>query len=102
LWINVAELLTIITVTDDAGDPTEQQTFTRVFCNELSVGQTEFYQAMATGLKPEIKLELNRFEYNNEKKVKYNNIVYDVIRTYAKDVGIIEVTLGGGVNNATS
>lgn len=101
MWCNIAHIISTKKDTDDAGDPVEEKVFTEVFCNELSVGQTEFYQAMATGLKPEIKLEMHRFEYNNEKQVKYNDIIYEVIRTYAKNTEFIEITLGGGINATT-
>lgn len=101
MWSNIANLITVIRTTDNAGDPTEIETFDQVFCNELSVGQTEFYQAMATGFKPEIKIEMNRFEYTNQKQVLYNSITYDVIRAYAKNTEVIELTLGGGINGAT-
>lgn len=102
MFKDVAFLIKKNKVTDDAGDPVETEIEQMVFCNEKSVGQSEFYQAMASGLKPEIKLEIMSFEYDNQKQIRYKDRVYDVIRTYVKDsADIIELTLGGGINGAT-
>lgn len=57
---------------DEYGDPKITETAREVFCREASVGQTEFYQAHANGLKPEIKLVLSDYlEYNGEQLVRY-------------------------------
>lgn len=98
MWDNVVNLIVVTKTVDDAGDIVEQETTTTIFCNELSVGQSEYYQAMANGFKPEIKLKIHRLEYNNQKKAEYNGIKYDVIRTYANDNETVELVLGGGVN----
>lgn len=101
MWDSVVKLVNVTKTVDDAGDMAETETTSIVFCDELSVGQSEHYQAMANGLKPEIKLKVYRFEYRNEKKVEYNGTKYDVIRTYANDKETIELVLGGGVNATT-
>lgn len=101
MWDNEAYLIKIITGVDDIGDTTEQISESHVFCNELSIGQNEFYQAHSQGLKPEIKLEINRIDYNGEQRARYNNTTYKVIRTFVKG-DIIEITLEGDVHNAST
>lgn len=86
---------------DSAGDTIEtpEVVETEVFCNILSIGQSEFYQAMASGFKPELKLEIYEAEYSGEKTIKVNNKTYDVIRTFrTKNSDILEITLGSDIN----
>lgn len=84
---------------NDMGDTIETPGKPRmVFANKKSVTQSEFYQAAATGLKPEIKLEVRTIEYNEEPKLTYNDKVYTVIRTYEKNSEITELVCSGIVN----
>ena len=54
-----------------------------VFCKLCSIGQTEFYQAQATGYKPELKFVIADYlDYDYETMIKYNEKLYRVIRTY--------------------
>lgn len=53
-----------------------------IFCEEKSIGMSEFYQANSSGFKPEIKLIIPLIDYDKQKYVKYNDIEYRVIRTY--------------------
>ena len=60
-----------------------------MFAELRSIGQSEFYQAQATGLKPEIKFVLPDYlEYRNEKKIRFKDFNeeeeqdYTVLRTY--------------------
>lgn len=101
MWNDVAELVSITKITDDVGDTIEKENAYQVFCNEVSIRQSEFYQAMATGIKPEITLEIHRFEYENQKRVRYKNKIYEVIRTFSKNEEVLEITLGGGVHGTT-
>lgn len=75
---------------------------TMVFCNEKSVKYQEFYQAHATGLKPEIVLEVNQTDYNSEQYIKYEDKEYTVLRTYKIGPDIIELTLQRGVDDVTT
>lgn len=90
--------------TNDYGDVVVEIVYSlqHVFTNTKSVGQKEFYEAQATGFKPELKLEMSVHDYNNQRFVKCNNVEYSVVRTYQKGLDIIEVTLERGVNNASS
>lgn len=74
---------------DEYGDPVITETSREVFCGEVSVGQSEFYQAHAVGLKPEIKLKLTDYlDYNGEELLRYTPKgqteaqLFRVLRTY--------------------
>lgn len=68
---------------DEYGDPSIAETRRTVFCRKASIGQTEFYQAHANGLKPEVKLVLADYlDYNDEQLVEYDGQLYRVLRTY--------------------
>ena len=75
--------------TNEYGDTISNQTERIVFAELKSVGQSEFYQAHAVGLKPELKFVIADYlDYQNEKYLKYcdfastNEEVYSVIRTF--------------------
>lgn len=53
--------------------------------NQLDDNRAEFYQAARSGLRPEITFEINDFEYNNEKYVRFNGQQYTIIRTSKQD-----------------
>lgn len=56
-----------------------------VFCKLASIGQTEFYLAQATDLRPELKFVLPDYlAYEDEYLCIFNNDWYRVIRTYRK------------------
>ena len=86
------EILTLVTRTqdtDELGDPVITTAEREVFCKVRSVGMREFYQAQATGLKPEIVFELSDYlEYENETHVIYNGETYRVLRSYRKGLTI--------------
>ena len=67
---------------DVYGNETIITTETTVFVQPRSVYNSEFYNAAQLGLNPSIVLELtNRMYYNGEKRVIFNGILYEVIRT---------------------
>ena len=89
--------------TNSLGDAGEEVVYSEkhVFCNQKSIGYREFYEAQATGFKPEIMLEMSSFSYAMQKYVKYNNVEYKVVRTYTKGLDKIELTLERGINGST-
>lgn len=77
------------TGTDEYADRVSITTERSVFAELKSVGQSEFYQAQAVGLKPELKFVLADYlEYQNEKLLKFKDYndkeeqIYTIIRTY--------------------
>jgi SPP1 family predicted phage head-tail adaptor len=89
------------TETNDHGDLIKSKTKREVFANIKSIGQSEFYQAQAVGLKPEIKFVIADYEdYQNEKLLEYDGKEYQVMRTY-RDGTKLEITCKGDVNVCT-
>ena len=86
------EVIFLVDETKDVneyGDITVVNTERMVYAELKSITQSEFYQAQATGMKPEIKFVLPDFlEYKGEKVVKYTAYgkeepeLYTVLRTY--------------------
>lgn len=90
-----ADVLTLITETNTPrgvyDTPTESQR--TVYCTIRSVGMQERYLSMSHGLNPEIVFVLaHDFEYQGEKRCKYNGTEYRVIRTYITTEDGIEIT----------
>jgi SPP1 family predicted phage head-tail adaptor len=83
---------------DSVGDTITSPTFRQVFVDEKSIRQSEFYQAQAVGLRPELMFEMRRAEYNKEPRFKYDDVTYDIIRTYKKNRDYIEIICQGIVN----
>ena len=93
-WKNVAYLIQTETKLDPARRPQSQDTGrTRVYCNKKSVRQSEFYQAGAQGMKPEIMLEVRPASYRGEEFVELQGVRYHVDRTYQKSDDVMEMIL---------
>ena len=88
MYDSVIKLITETNTVDEYGDTVTVETERTIFAEVKSIGQTEFYQAQAVGLKPEIKFLIADFaDYQNEKKLKYTPFggtedVFTVLRTY--------------------
>ncbi len=89
-------------VVNDIGEIERKYIERKVLAHKQSTRQSEFYQAQALGIKPEITFITRSFEYKNEEKLKSNGIVYRILRTYDKGNGTIEIICIGAVNNANS
>lgn len=78
---------------DDYGQQIEIEPIeTEVLCKKKTVTYNEFYKAKSAGEKVEIIVTVKSYEYNNEKKVKYNDEIYDVKRTFQKSFEEIELS----------
>jgi len=80
---------------DSYGDTVQTFTERQVFAEVKSISQSEFYQAQATGLKPEIKFIIADFaDYQNEKILSYKSFGadtaedYTVLRTYRNKINL--------------
>lgn len=87
---------------DSTPDPAVKLDKRKVFANESSIRQSEFFQSYALGLKPEVTLKVRSFEYKGEKIVEYKDIEYRVLRSYDTKKGYVELVLHKGVNNGNS
>ena len=103
MYNDIIKLISESTTINDYGDHVIEKTERTVFCRVSSVGQSEFYQAQAVGLKPEIKFILSDyFEYHNEKELKYQPYdgeeeLYKVIRTYRNN-NELEIVCNKGID----
>lgn len=102
LFRDVISLITVTTTENELGDTIEVSTERQVFADKQSVRQSEFYQAAATGLRPELMFVVRTIEYNGETKLKYNGKEYSIIRTYDKDGELTELVCQGVVNRANA
>lgn len=80
---------------NDRGEVVREKTYKSIYAELLSISQTEFYQAAAAGLKPQVKFRIYSFEYEGNKRLKYNGEIYKIMRTYKPDLEHIELTCEG-------
>jgi len=99
LFRDVVKLISVTVTENDMGDVIETPVERDVFADKQSIRQSEFYQAAATGLRPELMFVVRSIDYNGEPKLKYNGKEYAIIRTYDKDGELIELICQGLVNN---
>lgn len=91
MYDNIIKFISETTTVNEYGDTVATETERTVFAELKSIGQTEFYQAQASGFKPEIKFVLADFcDYQGERNLKYtpyggSETTYEVIRTYRVD-----------------
>ena len=87
---------------NEMGDVIEESGSPRmVFANKISIRQSEFYQAHALGLKPNIAFEVRTEEYQEEENLSYNEKKYRIIRTYEKGE-FTELICEGAVNHGAT
>lgn len=102
MFDSVIKLMKETNTINEYGDTVQTFTERNVFAEVKSIGQTEFYQAEAVGLKPEIKFVLADFaDYENEKQLKYTPFggveeIYRVIRTYRNKINL-EIVCARGI-----
>jgi len=78
---------------DSIGQQIATETQTVVYCNVESCGQNEFYRAGEIGIKPEYKITMFKYDYNDQTIAIYNSKRYNVYRTYFKSTDEIELYL---------
>lgn len=98
LWRDVIDLISVEYTTNSIGDAIPQESARQVYANRKSVRQSEFYQAMATGLRPEIMFEVRSAEYQGEPTVRYEGKDYSIIRAFDRGE-ITELICAGLVND---
>ena len=89
---NVGYLMKESNTLDSKNRPKVSYTENLFYCNEKSIGQSEFYQSASVGFKPEIKLEAKLIDLTDVTHIRYNNTIYKILRTYKKE-DIVELVL---------
>ena len=98
MYNEVIYLLTTKYITNDVGDSIEIYETTMRLAKLKSIGQKEFYQAQANGLKPEIKFVLPDYlDYDNQEEIIHNGFRYKVLRTFKNEDNEIEIVCYGSV-----
>lgn len=77
---------------DEIGNQIPVETKTPILCGLKSVARSEFYNAAANGLRPELVFVVHNYEYSGEQFVEYEGNRYKVIRTYAVNFEELELT----------
>lgn len=90
-WKDTINLITMTATTNDSGDSIPSESSKTVFANKKSVRQSEFYQAMAIGLKPELMFETRKSDYSGQEWLDFESTRYQIIRTYSKNDEIVEL-----------
>ena len=91
------DVITLVATTDSTnshGDYISAETTTDVFADKVSIRQSEFYQGMAQGIRPELAFRIRSVDYNEERLVTYNSKRYEVIRTYDIDGEMMDIIVG--------
>lgn len=85
MMVDLIKLIGYTESVDTYGRVSRTETSKEVLGEVKSISQTEFYQAAASGLKPELKIKLADFyDYDGEKEVEVDTIRYSIKRTYQK------------------
>ena len=92
MYNHLITLITIATTKDSIGQVVETETPREVLCEVKSISQTEFYQAAQTQLRPELKVIMDKDDYQKEVRLQYDDEDYKVIRRYKTDGNEIELT----------
>ncbi len=97
MYNDLIYLLSTESTVNEVGDQIKTMHKTMRLAQVKSIGQSEFYQAQAQGLKPEMKFVLADYlDYENQDEVIYNNFRYKVLRTY-RSGNEIEIVCYGGI-----
>lgn len=94
MFDSVIKLMKETNTVNEYGDTVQTFAERNVFAEVKSIGQSEFYQAEAVGLKPEIKFLIADFaDYQDERCLKYTPFggteeIYTVLRTYRNKLNL--------------
>lgn len=104
MYDQIIKLISETNQIDEYGDTVTTSQERNVFAELKSIGQSEFYQAQAVGLKPELKFVIPDYlEYQGEKILKFQDFneteeqEYSIIRTY-RNGNELEITCKRGVD----
>lgn len=92
LWRDTLDLVTTTQSQNSFGEYVDGTPSKRtVFANKKSIRQSEFYQAHAQGIRPEVMFEVRVIDYADETRLEYDSKVYFIVRTYSKNDETLEL-----------
>lgn len=95
MYDSIIKLAKTKITTDDIGNQVKTydwESANELFCEIMSVSQSEFYAAAQAGFKPTLKIKLaDYFDYNGEDKLMCDDEIYNIIRTYRTGISL-EIT----------
>lgn len=89
--VNIIELIKKEYIKDSIGQERPVETSRRLFAEVKSVTAQEFANGGRIGLKPSIVYVIWANEYQNEKTIKCDGVVYTIYRNYRRDDGRVEL-----------
>lgn len=88
---DVANLVSKTWVPDQYGVQHEVSTERNVFVQVNSVTAAEWFEGGRSGLNPELRFTMFRYDYNDEEEIEYNGKYYRIYRTYLSKDDSIEL-----------
>lgn len=65
---------------------------TQILANIESISMREFYEAKNSNLQVDITFIIHNFEYSRQHNLRYDNKEFEIIRTYKRKDGLLELT----------
>lgn len=63
-----------------------------VWAERQTANRQEYYLSQQAGIKVDVVFIVNALDYNGQTAIEYQNVVYDVVRTYQKELDHIELS----------
>lgn len=65
---------------------------TQILANIESISMREFYEAKNSDLQVDITFIIHNFEYSGQHNLRYDNKEFEIIRSYKRKDGFLELT----------
>ena len=88
---DVMYLISTVQTKDELGIFREELTGRKVFCEVSSVSMAEWFEGSRNGLNPSLRFRMFAPDYEGEKMLAYDNVMYSIYRTYRDKNEIIEL-----------
>lgn len=91
----VCYLQSVTIIEDDIGNQIKTPNNRLVYCAELPLNSSEYFNAGQTGIKPGHLFVMDIEEYDEETTVMFEEKPYSIYRTYPRTDGFIELYCKG-------
>lgn len=88
---NICTLLSEAIEEDEIGNQISKYSEREIFCAELPVYSSEFYNASQQGIKIQKILVIDVDEYTKEEVAKYDGTIYVIFKTFLRSDGLLEL-----------